>query len=95
MLNIYNIVTIRTQHHVVSNLSPQHIVYSLLSRIGIDCIDYIPLSIIYIMKYIVYGPLLGGATTLMFEGVPTYPNPGRFWDVIDKYNVNQFYMISN
>jgi acetyl-CoA synthetase len=42
-------------------------------------------------SYIVYGPLLGGATTLMFEGVPTYPNPGRFWDVIDKYNVNQFY----
>ncbi|MDP4679422.1 MAG: acetate--CoA ligase [Cyclobacteriaceae bacterium] len=42
-------------------------------------------------SYIVYGPLLAGATTLMFEGVPTYPDAGRFWDVIDKYKVNQFY----
>ncbi|MEQ6122473.1 acetate--CoA ligase [Reichenbachiella sp. MALMAid0571] len=42
-------------------------------------------------SYIVYGPLLAGATTLMFEGVPTYPDAGRFWDVIDKYQVNQFY----
>ncbi|GAA0892390.1 acetate--CoA ligase [Fulvivirga kasyanovii] len=42
-------------------------------------------------SYIVYGPLLAGATTLMFEGVPTYPNPGRFWDICDKHQVNQFY----
>ncbi|MCG8474995.1 MAG: acetate--CoA ligase [Cytophagales bacterium] len=42
-------------------------------------------------SYIIYGPLLNGATTLMFEGVPTYPDPGRFWQVIDKYGVNQFY----
>ena len=42
-------------------------------------------------SYIVYGPLLNGATTLMFEGVPSYPNPGRFWEVIDKDKVNQFY----
>ena len=42
-------------------------------------------------SYIVYGPLLEGATTLMFEGVPTYPHPGRFWEIIDKYQVNQFY----
>ena len=42
-------------------------------------------------SYIVYGPLLAGATTVMFEGVPTYPDPGRFWDVVDKYKVNQFY----
>ena len=42
-------------------------------------------------SYIVYGPLLNGATTLMFEGVPTYPSPGRFWQVVDKYGVNQFY----
>ncbi len=41
--------------------------------------------------YIVYGPLCNGATTLVFEGVPTYPTPGRFWDVVDKYKVNQFY----
>lgn len=41
--------------------------------------------------YIVYGPLLNGATTLMFEGVPTYPGPGRFWQVVDKHSINQFY----
>ncbi|MEL6865867.1 MAG: acetate--CoA ligase [Bacteroidota bacterium] len=42
-------------------------------------------------SYIVYGPLLAGATTIMFEGVPTYPDPGRFWEVCDKHKVNQFY----
>lgn len=42
-------------------------------------------------SYILYGPLLNGATSILFEGVPTYPNPGRFWDVIDKFGVNQFY----
>ena len=42
-------------------------------------------------SYIIYGPLLNGATTLMFEGVPTFPDAGRFWDVCDKYGVNQFY----
>ena len=42
-------------------------------------------------SYIVYGPLLNGATTIMFEGVPTYPNPDRFWKVVDKYKVNTFY----
>jgi acetyl-CoA synthetase len=41
-------------------------------------------------SYIVYGPLISGATTLMFEGIPTYPDPGRFWQIIDKYGVNQF-----
>jgi acetyl-CoA synthetase len=41
--------------------------------------------------YIIYGPLLNGATTLMFEGVPSYPDYGRFWQVCDKYGVNQFY----
>ncbi|WP_172296780.1 acetate--CoA ligase [Pseudoruegeria sp. HB172150] len=41
--------------------------------------------------YIVYGPLANGATTLMFEGVPTYPDAGRFWQVIEKHKVNQFY----
>ncbi len=41
--------------------------------------------------YIVYGPLLAGATSLMFEGVPTYPDAGRFWQVCEKYKVNQFY----
>jgi acetyl-CoA synthetase len=42
-------------------------------------------------SYIVYGPLANGATTLMFEGVPNYPTPSRFWDVIDKHKVNIFY----
>lgn len=42
-------------------------------------------------SYLVYGPLLAGATTLMFEGIPTYPDAGRFWNVIDKYKVNIFY----
>ncbi len=42
-------------------------------------------------SYIVYSPLLNGATTLMFEGIPSYPNPGRFWDMIDKHKVNVFY----
>jgi acetyl-CoA synthetase len=42
-------------------------------------------------SYIVYGPLLEGATTMMFEGVPTYPDAGRFWEIVEKYKVNQFY----
>ncbi len=42
-------------------------------------------------SYLVYGPLLAGATTLMFEGIPTYPDAGRFWSVIDKHKVNIFY----
>jgi acetyl-CoA synthetase len=41
--------------------------------------------------YIVYGPLLAGATTVMFEGVPTYPDAGRFWKICDTHNVNLFY----
>ncbi len=41
--------------------------------------------------YIVYGPLANGATSLMFEGVPTYPDAGRFWDVVDKHQVNLFF----
>ena len=42
-------------------------------------------------SYIVYGPLANGATTLMFEGVPTYPDNSRFWQVVDKHQVNIFY----
>ncbi|MEJ2183297.1 MAG: acetate--CoA ligase [Nitrospirota bacterium] len=42
-------------------------------------------------SYIVYGPLSAGATSLMFEGVPTYPDPGRFWDICDKHQVNTIY----
>ncbi|MFW2330696.1 MAG: acetate--CoA ligase [Nitrospinota bacterium] len=42
-------------------------------------------------SYIVYGPLANGATSIMFEGVPTYPEPDRFWKIVDKYKVNSFY----
>ena len=42
-------------------------------------------------SYIVYGPLANGATTVMFEGIPTYPNVSRFWEVVDKHQVNTFY----
>lgn len=42
-------------------------------------------------SYIVYGPLVNGAKTLMFEGIPTWPDAGRFWDIVDKHQVNQFY----
>ncbi|MBK93397.1 MAG: acetate--CoA ligase [Rickettsiales bacterium] len=42
-------------------------------------------------SYIVYGPLCNGATTLMFEGIPTYPTPSRFWEIVDKHKVSIFY----
>jgi acetyl-CoA synthetase len=42
-------------------------------------------------SYLVYGPLLNGATSLMFEGIPTYPDAGRFWDIIERHSVNIFY----
>ena len=42
-------------------------------------------------SYIIYGPLLNGATTVMFEGVPSYPDYGRFWEIVEKHKINQFY----
>ena len=42
-------------------------------------------------SYIIYGPMANGATTVMFESIPTYPDPGRYWAVIEKWKVNQFY----
>lgn len=42
-------------------------------------------------SYIVYGPLSNGATTMMFEGIPNYPNPGKFWELVEKHKVNIFY----
>ena len=42
-------------------------------------------------SYIVYGPLCNGATSLMFEGVPTFPDNDRFWQVVEKYKINIFY----
>ena len=42
-------------------------------------------------SYIIYGPLANGATTMMFEGIPTWPNPDRYWQIVEKWGVNQFY----
>ncbi len=42
-------------------------------------------------SYIIYGPLLNGATSVMYEGAPNHPDPGRFWDIVEKYNINIFY----
>ena len=42
-------------------------------------------------SYILYGPLSAGATSVMFEGIPTWPDAGRFWDIVDKYKVNTIY----
>ena len=42
--------------------------------------------------YCVYGPLLAGATSVVFEGTPAYPNYSRYWEIVDKYKVNQFYV---
>ena len=42
-------------------------------------------------SYIIYGPLSNGSTTIMFEGVPNYPTPSRFWEIVDKYEVNILY----
>jgi acetyl-CoA synthetase len=42
-------------------------------------------------SYIVYGPLANGATTVMFESLPTYPDAGRYWDLVQRHGVNQFY----
>jgi acetyl-CoA synthetase len=42
-------------------------------------------------SYIVYGPLINGLTSVMFEGVPSYPDFGRFWAIVEKYKVNKFY----
>ena len=41
-------------------------------------------------SYVIYGPLLSGATTVMFEGVPSYPDYGRFWEIVDKHKVSIF-----
>ena len=46
-------------------------------------------------SYIVYGPFAAGATTLMFEGIPTYPDAGRFWDIVDKYQSRYFIYCTN
>lgn len=42
-------------------------------------------------SYVVYGPLANGATTVLFESTPTYPDPGRYWDMVERLRLNQFY----
>ena len=42
-------------------------------------------------SYVVYGPLVNGATTVLFESTPTYPDPGRYWEMVERLQVNQFY----
>jgi acetyl-CoA synthetase len=75
-----------------------YMVYSTYSFINVfqykpDDIHFCTADIGWITghSYIVYGPLSAGATTLIFEGVPTWPDAGRFWDIVDKYKVNILY----
>ena len=42
-------------------------------------------------SYVVYGPLANGATSVLFESIPTYPDPGRYWEMVERLKVNQFY----
>src|SRR4051794_22183269 len=57
---------------------------------GTGCLNY---SVDYSEghSYIVYGPLANGATTVMFEGVPTFPDAGRYWDMVSRHKITQFY----
>ncbi len=67
--------------------------FQLVFQPGMDDIHWCTADIGWITghSYIIYGPLLSGATTVMFEGVPTYPDASRFWQVIEKHKVNIFY----
>ncbi|MBL7818167.1 MAG: acetate--CoA ligase [Saprospiraceae bacterium] len=70
-----------------------HYTFSQVFQVGKNDVYWCTADIGWITghSYIVYGPLLAGATTVMFEGIPTWPDAGRFWEVIDKLKVNQFY----
>jgi acetyl-CoA synthetase len=70
-----------------------HYTFSQVFQVGANDVYWCTADIGWITghSYIVYGPLLAGATTVMFEGIPTWPDAGRFWEVIDKLKVNQFY----
>ncbi len=70
-----------------------HYTFSNVFQVGKDDVYWCTADIGWITghSYIVYGPLLAGATTVMFEGIPTWPDAGRFWQVVDKLKVNQFY----
>ncbi len=70
-----------------------HYTFQNIFQVGADDVYWCTADVGWITghSYIVYGPLLAGATTVMFEGIPTWPDAGRFWQVIDKLKVNQFY----
>jgi acetyl-CoA synthetase len=70
-----------------------HYTFSQIFQVGANDTYWCTADIGWITghSYIVYGPLLAGATSVMFEGVPNWPDAGRFWQVVDKLNVNQFY----
>jgi acetyl-CoA synthetase len=70
-----------------------HYTFDNIFQVGKDDIYWCTADVGWITghTYIVYGPLLAGATTLMFEGIPTWPDAGRIWEVVDKHKVNQLY----
>jgi acetyl-CoA synthetase len=70
-----------------------HYTFENIFQVGKDDIYWCTADVGWITghTYIVYGPLLAGATTLMFEGIPTWPDAGRIWEVVDKHKVNQLY----
>jgi acetyl-CoA synthetase len=70
-----------------------HYTFSQVFQVGKNDVYWCTADVGWITghSYIIYGPLLAGATSVMFEGVPTWPDAGRFWETIDKLKVNQFY----
>jgi acetyl-CoA synthetase len=70
-----------------------HYTFSQIFQVGANDTYWCTADIGWITghSYIIYGPLLAGATSVMFEGVPNWPDAGRFWEVVDKLQVNQFY----
>ena len=80
-------------HTTAGYLLHTHLSFKLIFDIKDDDIFWCTADIGWITghSYIVYGPLSNGATTLMFEGVPTYPKPNRFWEIVEYYRVNIFY----
>ena len=65
----------------------KYLITNLVIFIGVQ----LTLDGLQVILYIVYGPLANRAVSIMFEGVPNYPDYGRFWDVVDKHKVKQFY----
>lgn len=70
-----------------------HYTFSQVFQVGKNDVYWCTADVGWITghSYIIYGPLLAGATSVMFEGIPTWPDAGRFWETIDKLKVNQFY----